>query len=69
MTVSTALSNASSLEILNLSFRCMSETPRYAATHFASHDNDTSISCFNALPCDTMSALNPCSMIVLVASL
>ena len=43
--------------------------PRYAATHFASHDNDVSISSRNALPCETISALNPCWIIVFVASL
>ena len=43
-TVSTALSSASSLVILSLSAKCMSETPRYAATHRAPQPMDTSMS-------------------------
>ncbi len=44
-TVSTALSNASSLDIRSLSFRCMSDIPKYAAHHFASQSNEISMSC------------------------
>ena len=59
-TVSRARSSASSRDMRSLSSRWMSDTPRYAATHCAPHDADTSMSSRNARPCATMSARSPC---------
>src|SRR5207249_172930 len=52
-----------------LVFICMSDMPRYVAIQVASQSSAMSTSSLSARTCATISALNPCLIMVFVASL